>query len=165
MTFLTRRRTEGSAESSSKASETTAPGGSITTSWSVAALLPRLIPPKQSIADREIQCLEILVDDILNVISQPLPASPAPPYLPLSSSDCSSQHSNEEEFALRVENNTQRYIKYFEEIADELMPASAAVERDVFDVLNVSSLSRSPDTHSALRTSACLTSGLATRLL
>jgi hypothetical protein len=48
------------------------------------------------------------------------------------------QHSNDEELAHRVENNTLRYIKYFEEIADELMPASAGVENDVFDVLNVS---------------------------
>jgi hypothetical protein len=44
-----------------------------------------------------------------------------------------------------VEKNTLRYIKYFEEIADELMPTTVSVEEDVFDVLNVN---RSSHMHS-----------------
>ena len=38
---------------------------------------------------------------------------------------------------MRIERNTTRFLKYFEEIADELMPSTINIEDDVFDVLNV----------------------------
>lgn len=41
------------------------------------------------------------------------------------------------DFAHHVETNTMRYIKHFEEVADELMPLATFEDKDVYDVLNV----------------------------
>mmetsp|Transcript_5081 Transcript_5081/g.7769 ORF Transcript_5081/g.7769 Transcript_5081/m.7769 type:complete len:734 (+) Transcript_5081:104-2305(+) len=65
----------------------------------------------QQIADREILCLNIMLDDVMD-------------------------YANDAEFVGNIENNASRYLRHFEEVADELMPASIGVEEDVFDVLH-----------------------------
>lgn len=39
---------------------------------------------------------------------------------------------------MNVEKNSLRYLRHFEDVADELMPASVGVAQDVYDILNVS---------------------------
>ena len=65
----------------------------------------------QEIADRERKVLEISMDDIIDF-------------------------KNDDEFASNVSKNTMRYIRYFEEETDRLLPAQPQlVDRDVFDIL------------------------------
>ena len=47
--------------------------------------------------------------------------------------------ANDEEFVDNIKNNTQRYLRYFEAGADELIPAASyqTGEKDVFDILQV----------------------------
>ena len=47
------------------------------------------------------------------------------------------QHKNDDEFALNVESNSLRYLRHFEDVADELMPPSIGIVEDVYDILNV----------------------------
>ena len=74
----------------------------------------RYMEQLQEISDRQRKVLEISMDDILD-------------------------HRNDEEFLNNVRSNTARYLRYFEEAADKLMPAERAQnrERDVFDILQV----------------------------
>lgn len=39
---------------------------------------------------------------------------------------------------MNVEKNSLRYLRHFENVADELMPVSIGVAQDVYDILNVS---------------------------
>jgi hypothetical protein len=48
------------------------------------------------------------------------------------------QHKNDDEFAMNVEKNSLRYLRHFEDVADELLPSSIGVDQDVYDILNVS---------------------------
>jgi hypothetical protein len=38
---------------------------------------------------------------------------------------------------MNVEKNSLRYLRHFEDVADELLPASIGVQQDVYDILNV----------------------------
>jgi len=48
------------------------------------------------------------------------------------------QHKGDDEFLMNVRTNTLRYVKLFEDVADELLPASGRThDEDIFDVLQV----------------------------
>lgn len=67
----------------------------------------------QEIANRDRKCLEIYIDDLINF-------------------------RQDMEFVENVKSNTQRYISYFEEAVDSLLPARSINSRhgqDVFDIL------------------------------
>jgi hypothetical protein len=48
------------------------------------------------------------------------------------------QHKNDDEFAMNVEKNSLRYLRQFEDVADELLPTAIGIAQDVYDILNVS---------------------------
>jgi len=50
------------------------------------------------------------------------------------------QFNNDEDFASNIQNNTPRYVRHFEDVADKLLPPTtmdAAHGGDVFDFLQV----------------------------
>lgn len=75
----------------------------------------------QEIANRTRKLLEISIDDIV-------------------------EQSNDYEFVNNIKTNTQRYVSYFEEAADELIPASTIqrFEADIFDILQLQRISQAP---------------------
>jgi DNA replicative helicase MCM subunit Mcm2 (Cdc46/Mcm family) len=80
----------------------------------VAGKYRKYVDQMQEISNRQRKVLEISVDDLFD-------------------------HKNDDEFVNNVKNNTCRYLRYFEEAADELLPAASVQnrEKDVFDILQV----------------------------
>jgi MCM N-terminal domain len=80
----------------------------------VAGNYRKYVDQMQEISNRQRKVLEIAVDDLFD-------------------------HKNDDEFVNNVKNNTCRYLRYFEEAADELLPAASVQnrEKDVFDILQV----------------------------
>lgn len=66
----------------------------------------------QDIANRQLKTLEIHLDDVLH-------------------------HKGDQEFIANIQKNTQRYITYFEQAADNLLPAmnTNVEQNDFFDIL------------------------------
>lgn len=80
----------------------------------VAGNYRKYVDQMQEISNRQRKVLEISVDDLFD-------------------------HKNDDEFVNNIKNNTCRYLRYFEEAADELLPAASVQnrEKDVFDILQV----------------------------